>query len=152
MGARNWARAQTKTGKQPAYLYILSRVQPFAPGVTFTDFNPATAGAYHMGDVPYFLGTYDAFNLFRVTRNWTPWDKELSSALQDVIVAFAKTGSPNTRAVTFTRYDPANEVRVDFGDTIKVEKLYTAGLDFIDTVPAAAEPGRGGRGGGAPRR
>jgi para-nitrobenzyl esterase len=151
MGARNWARAQTKTGKQPAFLYILSRVQPFAPGVTFTDFNPETAGAYHMGDVPYFLGTYDAFNLFRTTRNWTPWDKELSNAIQDVIVAFAKTGSPNTKAVAFTRYSPANEMRVDFGDTIKNEKLYTAGLDFIDTVPAAAEAGRGGRGrGGAP--
>lgn len=152
MGARNWARAQTKTGTQPAYLYILSRVQPFAPGVTFTDFNPATAGAYHMGDVPYFLGTYDAFNLFRTTRNWTAWDRQLSNTIQDVIVAFAKTGSPNTKAVTFARYDPANEMRVDFGDTITSEKLYTAGLDFIDTVPAAAEPGRGGRGGGAARR
>lgn len=151
MGARNWARAQTKTGKQPAYLYILSRVQPFTPGVTFTDFNPATAGAYHMGDVPYFLGTYDAFNLFRTTRNWTAWDTELSNAIQDVIVTFAKTGSPSTRTVTFTRYNPANEMRVDFGDTITNQKLYTVGLDFIDTVPAAAEPGRGGRGGGAPR-
>lgn len=147
MGARNWARAQTKTGKQPAFLYILSRVQPFTPGVVFSDFNPATAGAYHMGDVPYFLGTYDAFNLFRTTRNWTAWDKELSNDLQDVIVTFAKTGSPNTAAVRFTRYDPANEMRIDFGDTIRNEKLYTAGLDFIDTVPAAPGPGRGGRGG-----
>jgi len=152
MGARNWAKAQTKTGKQPAYLYILSRVQPFTPGVTFTDFTPATAGAYHMGDVPYFLGTYEAFNLFRTTRNWTPWDKALSTALQDVVVAFAKTGSPNTKTVTFTRYDPANEMRVEFGDTIRIEKLFTAGLDFIDATPAAAGPGRGGRGGGAPRR
>ena len=130
-------------------------MQPFAPGVTFSDFNPATAGAYHMGDVPYFLGTYDAFNLFRTTRNWTAWDKALSNAIQDVIVTFAKTSSPNTKAVTFVRYDPANEMRVDFGDTIRNEKLYTAGLDFIDTVPAAPEPGRGGRGGrggGVPRR
>ena len=29
------------------------------------DFKPENAGAYHMGDVPYFLGTYEAFNQFR---------------------------------------------------------------------------------------
>lgn len=151
MGARNWARAQTRTGKQPAYLYILSRVQPFAPGVTFSDFEPATAGAYHMGDVPYFLGTYEAFNLFRTTRNWTAWDRELSNAIQDVIVTFARTGTPVTATVPFARYDPKQEVRIDFGDRITVEKMFTAGLDFIDSVPAAAAPGRGARGGGGRR-
>jgi para-nitrobenzyl esterase len=148
MGARNWAKAQSKAGKQPAYLYILSRVQPFAPGVTFSDFNPATAGAYHMGDVPYFLGTYEAFNLFRTTRNWTAWDKQLSTDLQEMVVSFAKTGNPRTKAIPLSRYDAAAETRVDFGDSITVEKMFSAGLDFIDTVPAAAEPGRGGRGGG----
>jgi para-nitrobenzyl esterase len=148
LGARAWARAQALTGKEPAYLFILSRVQPFTPGVTFSDFNPATAGAYHMGDVPYFLGTYEAFNLFRRTRDWTPWDRELSNDLQDVVMAFAKTGNASTRAVQFTRYAPDNEVRVDFGDTIKTEKLNTRALDFLETTPAAAGRGRGGRGGG----
>ncbi len=107
IGARNWARAQTKTGKQPAYLFMVTKVQPFTPGVAFSDFNPETAGAYHMGDVPYFLGTYDAFNLFRRTRDWTPADRDLSEKMQNVIVAFAKTGSPSTAAVTLTRDDPS---------------------------------------------
>ena len=148
LGARAWAREQTRTGKAPAYLFMLSRVQPFTPGATFSDFNPATAGAYHMGDVPYFLGTYEAFNLFRRTRDWTAWDRELSSAMQDVAIAFARTGNPSTRAVQFRVYAPDDETRVDFGDTIKVEKLNTKGMDFLETTPAApGATGRGGRGG-----
>jgi para-nitrobenzyl esterase len=146
-GARTWAREQTRTGKEPAYLYMLSRVQPFTPGVTFSDFNPATAGAYHMGDVPYWLGTYEAFNVFRRTRDWAVWDRDLSIAMQDVVVAFAKTGNPSTRAAQFTRYTPDNETRVDFGDTIRVEKLNTRGMDFLEVTPAAGGSGRGGRGG-----
>jgi len=146
LGARNWARAQTRTGKQPAYLYLLSRVQPFTPGVSFSDFDPATAGAYHMGDVPYWLGTYDAFNIFRTTRNWTPWDRELSDDMQDVVIAFARSGNPSTAKVKFAPYDPANETRVDFGDSIKTEKLYSKGLDFLNANPAAApRSGNGGR-------
>jgi len=144
IGARAWARAQTKTGKEPAYLYIFSHVQPYAPGVTFSDFNPATAGAYHMSDVPYWLGTYEAFNLFRKTRDWAAWDRELSNDMQDVIVAFAKTGNPSTSVVHFTRYDPANETRMNFGDRITAEKLYTKGMDFLEANPVA--PGRGGGG------
>jgi para-nitrobenzyl esterase len=150
LGARTWAREQTRTGKEPAYLFMLSRVQPFTPGATFSDFNPATAGAYHMGDVPYFLGTYEAFNLFRRTRDWTAWDRELSNAMQDVVVAFAKSGNPSTKAAPFTRYALDNETRVDFGDTIKLEKLNTRGMDFLEATPAAGGGGRGrgGRGGG----
>jgi len=148
VGARAWAREQTRTGKEPAYLYILSRVQPFTPGAAFSDFNPATAGAYHMGDVPYWLGTYEAFNLFRRTRDWTAWDRELSTIMQDVIVAFARTGNPSTRAAQFMRYTTENPTRIDFGDTVKIEKLNTAGMDFLETTPAAsAATGRGGRGG-----
>jgi para-nitrobenzyl esterase len=136
-GVRHWVTAQSRTGKAPAFFFIVSRVQPFAPGVSFSDFNPQTAGAYHMGDVPYWLGTYDAFNLFRVTRNWTPWDRQLSDDMQNVVVAFAKTGNPSTPDVTFAPYSRANETRVDFGDTIATERLDTRALDFLAT---AAQP------------
>jgi para-nitrobenzyl esterase len=140
LGARNWARMQALTGKSPSYLFMVTRVQPFTPGVKFSDFDPATAGAYHMGDVPYFLGTYDAFNLFRTTRNWTDLDRSLSDRMQDVIVTFARTGNPNTPAVKFVRYDPNNEQRTDFGDTISVEKLNSRGLDFLLAHPPAPAP------------
>jgi para-nitrobenzyl esterase len=140
ISAREWARAQVKTGKQPAYLYLFTRVHPFTPGVTFSDLDPATAGAYHTSDVPYWLGTYNAFNLIRRTRDWTNWDRELSNDMQDVIVEFAKTGNPSTSTVKFTAYDPANEVRVIFGDKITAEKLDSKVMDFL-----LAHPPSGGR-------
>ncbi len=142
IGARNWAQLQAATGKAPAYLFMVSKVQPFTPGVKFGDFDPATAGAYHMGDVPYFLGTYEAFNLFRPTRNWTPLDRDLSEKMQDLIVAYAKTGVPETPAVKLVKYDPKAEQRVDFGETIRTEKLNAKGMDFILATPAAAPPRR----------
>jgi para-nitrobenzyl esterase len=115
-------------------------VHPFTPGVTFSDLDPKTAGAYHTSDVPYWLGTYNAFNLIRRTRNWTNWDRELSNDMQDVIVRFAKTGNPSTSTVMFTAYDPANEVRVIFGDKITAEKLDSKVMDFL-----LAHPPSGGR-------
>jgi para-nitrobenzyl esterase len=131
LSAREWARAQVKTGKQPAYLYLFARVQPFTPGVTFSDLDPKTAGAYHTSDVPYWLGTYQSFNLIRRTRDWTTWDRELSNDMQDVIVEFAKAGNPSTSTVKFTAYDPANEVRVTLGDKITAEKLDSKLMDFL---------------------
>ena len=136
VGARNWVRMQARTGTKPAYLYMFDKVQPFAPGVTFSDFDPATAGAYHMGDVPYFLGTYEAFNLFRTTRNWTDADRSLSQRLQNVIVTYARTGDPNTPEVKFVKYDAKHEMRTDINDSITIEKLNTAGLDFLSETPS----------------
>ena len=137
MGMRNWVTAQSRTGKAPAFLFIVSRVQPFAPGVSYSDFNPQTAGAYHMSDVPYWLGTYDAFNLFRVTRNWTPWDRQLSDTMQNAVVAFARTGNPSTPDATFAPYSRASETRVDFGDAITTERLDTRALDFLADIATA---------------
>jgi para-nitrobenzyl esterase len=92
---RSWARAQAATGKAPVYAYLFSRVHPYAPGITFSDHDPKTVGAYHSGDIPYWLGTQDAFNLFRVTRNWTEADRALSDQMSTAIVTFATTGNPN---------------------------------------------------------
>ena len=136
ISVREWARAQTRTGKQPAYLYLFTRVHPFTPGVTFSDMDTATAGAYHTSDVPYWLGTYNAFNLIRRTRDWTNWDRELSNDMQDVIVEFAKTSNPSTSTVRFTKYDSGNEVRTVFGDAITTEKLNSKLVNFIAVHPS----------------
>jgi para-nitrobenzyl esterase len=144
ISARQWAKAQVATGKQPAYLYLFTRAHPFTPGVTFSDLDPKTAGAYHTSDVPYWLGTYNAFNLIRRTRDWTTWDRELSNDMQDVIVEFAKTGNPSTSTAKFTAYDPANEVRMIFGDKITTEKLDSKVMDFLLAHPPSV--GRDDRG------
>ena len=140
VGARACVRAQSATGKQPAYLFLVSRVQPFTPGVKYTDFDQARAGAYHMGDVPYFLGTYEAFNLFRTTRDWTAYDRELSNRMQDTIVAFAKTGSPSTAAVRWPAWTAKTEPLVVFGDDVTVGRINTAGADFLASTPRLPPP------------
>jgi para-nitrobenzyl esterase len=152
LAARAWATAQTRTGKQNAYLYLFARNHPFIPGVKISDLDPAKAGAYHTSDVPYWLGTYPAFNLVRPTREWTSWDVALSDAMQDVIVAFAKTGNPSTAKATFVPYNRSSEKRTVFGDSIFVETLQSAGIDTLElyrpkpaaegsrTPPASATP------------
>ena len=89
-----WARAQ-RSGKAPAYAWFFTRRQPYVDGISFSDHDPATVGAYHTGDVPYWFQTLDALNLFRTTRVWRAEDQALAETMSDMIVAFAKTGVPS---------------------------------------------------------
>jgi hypothetical protein len=70
--------------------------------------------------------------------------------MQDVILAFAKTGNPAMSKAPFVRYAPDHEARVDFGDTITLELLNTKGMDFLETTPTGGRRGRGGRGAAGP--
>jgi para-nitrobenzyl esterase len=89
-----WAGAN----KAPAYGYFFTRRQPYAEGIRFADHDPATAGAYHTGDVPYFLRTLDSLNLFRKTRDWNVDDRALSNEMSAAIVSFARSGNPGWAA------------------------------------------------------
>jgi para-nitrobenzyl esterase len=135
---RGWALAQIETGKAPVYISMFSRVHPYVEGITFSDHNPKTVGAYHTGEVPYWLQTQDAYNLFRPTRSWTAYDRDLANKLSDALVAFAKTGSPKTPAIAWPRYDPTNEQMMEFGDSIGVLPMNTKGLDFFRALTATA--------------
>ncbi len=84
------------TGKAPFYMYMFSRVHPFVDDPKLFD-HPQTIGAYHTSDVPYWFQTQDALNLFHITRNWTPYDRELADKMSDCLVAFARTGNPCDR-------------------------------------------------------
>lgn len=150
-GQRKWAIAQVKYGKAPAYIFLYSRVHPYAPGVVIADQNTATIGAYHTSDVPYWFGTQDAFNLFRTTRNWTPYDRELSGKMTDALIAFAKTGDPNTAAVRWPRWTPHNEQLIEFGDKVSVLPISTERLDFVSSRSGGGRGPAGGRGGSGPR-
>jgi para-nitrobenzyl esterase len=124
---RYWAQAQVKSGKAPVFVNRFSRVHPYVEGVTFSDHDPKTVGAYHTGEVPYWLKTQDVYNRFRQTRNWTPYDRDLAEKLSDALVAFAATGNPSTPALTWPRYDPANEQMLDFGDAIRTVPMAAKG-------------------------
>jgi para-nitrobenzyl esterase len=93
-----WASDMTLYGKAPAYGYFFTRRQPYADGIAFSDHDPATVGAYHTGEVPYFLRTLDSLNLFRQTRNWEPGDRAQADTMSGAILAFARTGNPGWAA------------------------------------------------------
>ena len=97
--------------KSPIWLVQYNHPHPYPPGVVITDMDVKTAGAYHNSDLPFWYGTLDSLNLFRHTRDWTPYDYKLSNQMQDVLVAFARTGNPNTAEVKIPRYDPKHEQR-----------------------------------------
>lgn len=89
-----WARYQQRYGAAPAYAFFFTRRQPYATGIAFNDHDPSTVGAYHSGDIPYWLRTRDAFNLFRTTRNWEPGDVALERTMSDALISFARDGKP----------------------------------------------------------
>ncbi|MCX6551264.1 MAG: carboxylesterase family protein [Acidobacteria bacterium] len=109
-----------------------------------TDADVATTGATAAREAgiesTMWFQTQDAYNIFRMTRRWTPYDRDLSDKLSDTLIAFAKTGNPNTPAIAWPRYDPANEQMIEFGDSIRVRRMNTVGLDFFAAHPAAALP------------
>ena len=139
---RDWARDQALVSKKPVYLAQWAHPSPpNKPGLP-----PARAqfgnGATHGSDITFWMGNFPA----HPERAWTDYDRELSDKMQDSLVAFARTGNPNTSAVKVPRYDPNNEERVVFGDTIYIEKMNTAQVEFL----RAHAPKRGAPGGGAP--
>lgn len=139
---RDWARDQALHGRQPVYLVQWAHVPP----PNKPDLPPANSpfgkGPSHGSDIAYWLGNY----VYNNNKVWSDWDKELSAKMQDTLIAFARTGNPGTGAVKVPRYDPANEQRVVFGDTIYIDKLNTAQIEFLRAhapkrgSPAAAAP------------
>jgi para-nitrobenzyl esterase len=142
MSACNCATLQAKYLKSQAYIMVFARKHPYAPGVSIADQDTATIGAYHTSEVPYFFGTQDAFNLFRPTRNWTPWDRELSEKMTAAIVAFARTGNPASPGVQWPAWTAQSQQYVKFGDRITLETVNTQKLDFA----SKHRPAGGGRG------
>ncbi|WP_258767812.1 carboxylesterase/lipase family protein [Bradyrhizobium arachidis] len=137
VGTRNWAIAQRKTGKAPFYMYMFSRVHPFAKEVQFFD-SPQKIGAYHTSDVPYWFGTQDAFNKFRTTRVWTEFDRVLSDRMMDALVAFARTGDPGTSGTPWPQWTVGAQKYVEFGDDSGVREEDAARIDFH--TPANVTP------------
>lgn len=138
--ARHCAQLQAEYDKSRAYIDLFTRKNPYIPGVRIADQDPATIGAYHVADLAYWFGTLDAYNMFRPTRAWRPWDRELSKDMMDALIAFARTGSPATEAVKWPAWSKTDERRVVFGDRIMVEKLDTKGMDWAAAHPAAKLP------------
>lgn len=131
---RNWAMGQLGRGRAPAYIYMYAHPHPYAPGASFADLNPRTAGAYHTSEVPYFLLTQDVYNSIRRTRDWQEYDRWLAGVMSDALVAFAATGDPSTASQSFPKFDRRHERLVEFGDAVRVIAFDKARMDFFSTM------------------
>jgi para-nitrobenzyl esterase len=80
---RNWANAQTKTGKSKVYLYYFTH-EPPDPGP-----GARGSGATHGSEAQFVFG-----NLLG-SRAWTDTDREVSGTLSQYWVNFAFNGDPN---------------------------------------------------------
>ena len=143
--ARTCAREQAKLG-QATFIDEYTRTHPYAPGVKLADQDPATVGAYHTADIPYWFGTQDAYNWQRPTRNWTPWDRTLSQRMMAALIAFADSGSPNTATMPWPAWRAGAERKLMLGDQATLAPLSTAQLDWMAAHPyARAAPVAGPR-------
>jgi para-nitrobenzyl esterase len=137
-----WASNTVHYGKSSAFGYFFTRRQPYAEGITFSDHDPATVGAYHTGEVPYFLRTLDSLNLFRRTRNWEQEDQTLSDTMSGAILSFARTGRPGWLA--FDEKSPRvmmfsfDSKLIDWPNAKTLRLL----ADGKNTMPPKATPGR----------
>jgi len=131
LASRQCARDQASIA-QPAWLDQFSRKHPYTPGVHIADQDPATIGAYHTGDVPYWLGTLDIYNSLRRTRDWTPYDRQLSATMMDHLIAFARDGKPGA---AWPAWSLRKESETLFGDSIAVRPLDVRRLDWLAAHP-----------------
>lgn len=135
LAARQCARMNEQFGGQPGFIDQFAHKHPYVPGVKIADQNIETIGAYHTADIPYWFGTLDKYNMFRPTRNWTAWDRQLSADMMNALIKMAATGSPDTAAMPWPSWTPNREVKIVFGDSAKVEPLNVKRLDWFAAHP-----------------
>ncbi|MEH3040468.1 MAG: carboxylesterase family protein [Sphingomonas paucimobilis] len=143
---RQWAEGQGLRGKASVYSYMFAHPHSYVPGVTFSDLDPATAGAYHTSEVPFWLDTLDSFNRFRPTRAWTAADRRLSDRMTDALVAFARNGKPDTAAMHWPAFAGRQPQLMELNTTTRPTPWPDAArLAFLAAdpiVPAAPKPVR----------
>ncbi len=138
--SRQCARLQSAHSSHPTYVYRYDRKHSYAPGVVIADQDPKTIGAYHTADIPYWFGTLDAFNSLRTTRDWQPWDRHLSGAMMDALIAFANSGNPSTAAQKWPAWNAKDEAYVVFGDAVTTNRLDGKRMDYLIAHPATPTP------------
>lgn len=136
--SRTCAQIQARHAGSPTYISLFSRKHPYVPNVKLADQDPETIGAYHSADVPYWLGTFDAFNSLRHTREWTDYDHHLSETMVRSLIALASTGSPQIKELKWPAWSVRKEEYVVLGDEISVAPLQTVRMDWLATHPSAA--------------
>ena len=84
----------------------------------------------HFSEVIY------VFNNLRMRDTvWTDIDRKVAETMGDYWSNFAKTGRPSGEGlVDWPAYNPKDEKWLNIGDTSRLEKFNSAGVDFIASV------------------
>lgn len=129
---RTWVRAQTKSGKAPAYLYYFTRIPPSPTSDRYR--------AYHAAEIQY------VFANLRAGRPWEEADRKLADTMSSYWANFAATGNPNGKGLPkWPGYDAKSDPAMEFGDKIDVQhNVNKAGLDFFDRFVASQPNTSGG--------
>ncbi|MCY4076829.1 MAG: carboxylesterase family protein [Acidobacteria bacterium] len=139
---RTWARAVEAAGNR-AYLYFFSQAPPvfriYVPERAAIDLpaGPRGYGAYHSGDLAYVFA-----NTRLVGIDWTDRDHELSDAMSQYWVNFARTGDPNGGDLpAWPRYAAEADEWLEFGSELRVTTgIRKDKLDLFDIVNAPEAP------------
>ncbi|HVO12914.1 MAG TPA: carboxylesterase family protein [Vicinamibacteria bacterium] len=100
LGTWKWTELQMKTGGQPVYRYLYTRIRPKYLGLPGQPppappaGMPAPApprGAAHSAEIQYAMGNLDLDPRYA----WQPDDRKVSQAMQAYFANFIKTGDPN---------------------------------------------------------
>ena len=137
-GARALGLAQRSSGKAPFYMYVFSHAHPINPAARPFD-NPT--GAYHTSDVPFWFQTQDALNLFRPTRLWNGYDRELANRMTQSLLAFARSGNPATQSMAWPQWSIDNPRHLDLGDRVSVEQQNSDQMNFHKLPAQYLRPG-----------
>jgi len=117
---RTWVRAQTKSGKAPAYLYYFTRTPPWEQSSRYR--------AYHAAEIQY------VFANLRPNRPWEDADRKLAETMSSYWTNFAATGNPNGKGLAkWPSYDLKHDPAMEFDDHTEVQHdINKATLDFFD--------------------
>jgi para-nitrobenzyl esterase len=127
-GHRTWAKLQSTTGKSPVYLYVFSHIPPHPDGNGNNP--PVPPGAVHFSEVIYVFN-----NLRMKDYPWTDLDRKVADMLSSYWTNFTKGSNPNGQGLSsWPVYNPKDEYWLNIGDTARLERFHSAGVDLIAAV------------------
>jgi para-nitrobenzyl esterase len=139
--SQNCASLHLQYEHQATYVELFTRRPAFANGVQIADINTNTAGAYHTADVPFWLGTLEAFNVFGPTRGWRDSDRNVSDAMVHSLIHFAETGNPATHEMPWPAWTPDQQRYLVLGESVQVARMRPKQMEWLAQHPAGPRDG-----------